>query len=99
MPAREERQRPPESNNLWRNNQDHAAPVAVRSTMSCRSSPALLLRFGLRLDQLVVERVQSFRKSFRSGNYRHEIRVALPARHDVNVQVIGHASAGGFTEI
>ena len=30
---------------------------------------------------------------------RHEVGVAIPARHDVHVQVIEHAGAGGLAEV
>src|SRR5882672_9571763 len=61
--------------------------------LACRS------HVRLRFKQFVVQGAQTIREHARAADDRHEVRVAGPARHDVDVQVIGHTGAGALAEI
>jgi hypothetical protein len=50
-------------------------------------------------DQFIVEPAQPFGEQTRAGQDRHEIRVATPTGHDVEMQVIGHSRAGALPEV
>src|SRR5512133_215388 len=53
----------------------------------------------LRFDQFVVQGTQTIREHARAANDRHEVRVAGPARDDVDVQVIGNTCSRALAEI
>ncbi len=53
----------------------------------------------LRVHQFVIQGAQPFREHARAGEDRHEISVAAPARHDVDMQMIRHTRACAFTKI
>ena len=50
-------------------------------------------------DQLFIKRVEGFREDARAGEHGHEIVVAFPPRHDVQMKVIGDPGAGALPEI
>lgn len=58
------------------------------SIQSLKSFPQLLPRFP-----------QTFRNHFRVSNYGHEVGVAIPARHEVKMQMRVDAGAGGFADV
>jgi len=51
------------------------------------------------LDQSIVEFVQALHEHFRLPEHRHEVRVTVPPRHDMPVEVAGKARPRGFPHI
>jgi hypothetical protein len=49
--------------------------------------------------QLVIGSKKVFRHDANVSDDRHEVRVAYPAGHDMNVKVVVHARSGGLAEI
>ena len=62
------------------------------------SSPAVAFR-AQRLRQQLPQRIERLRNHPRPGQHRHEIAVAIPARHDVPVQMPRAARPGDAVEI
>ncbi|MCK7482135.1 MAG: hypothetical protein M0C28_37015 [Candidatus Moduliflexus flocculans] len=54
---------------------------------------------GQGLAQLAAGRLEMLGDDPHIGKHRHEIGVTGPARHDVLMQVVGHAGAGNRAEI
>src|SRR5208337_740597 len=51
------------------------------------------------LDQTIVEFVQALHEHFRLAEHRHEVRVTIPPRHDMPVEMAGKARPRGFPHI
>src|ERR1700730_6242517 len=54
---------------------------------------------SLSLDQLIVQTAQPFRNHARATKYGHEVRVPVPPRHNVQMQMIDHAGARALAEV
>src|SRR5206468_6209754 len=61
--------------------------------LACRS------HVRLRVQQFVVQGAQSIGEHARAADDRHEVRVAGPARHNMDVQVIGNTRARALAKI
>src|SRR5256885_17263063 len=70
-----------------------------RKVASKRRSPAARLRFGESALELVGGLSQGFVDDLHVVDHGHEVRVSVPSRNDVNVDMVGDARAGGVAEV
>ncbi len=74
-------------------------PLPQRDRALLKKTLALRLKSSLDFHQPVVKRLQAFRDHARASGDGNEVRVAVPARHNVDVQMILDTRAGGLAEV
>src|SRR5207244_9865662 len=72
------------------------APARQRSAV-CDACP--VISFGQRSTQLCRQIAEGVRNNRGAGYHRHEIGVAIPTRHDVDVYMLDDAGAGDLAQV
>src|SRR5947208_767042 len=86
----------PETDNLYRDSRSDFSHALADLRSRCSSR---FFQRGLCGLQVFVKIMQALRENACSGEHRHKIRVATPARHNMNVQMIGHARPCAFAYV